>query len=260
MWPSVQAAWVPINSKWEGVTYWLYADSLGWITTGMGNKVDPLSDALAVQGWTINGAPAGASDITAAWNTVNATVTAPKGQVQPGLPAKGGFAYQSLTSLRLTPAAVSTLVSKTLASFETYLKPHFPGWAKMPADAQFCILSMAWAMGPGFASQFTQFDAAINRGDYLGAVPLAVFKGNGVQTRIAANQQMLRNAAAVVANGADPSALYYPGQVPMGSGSNLSLPTLTTTDWALIAIGAGVSAAAVAVWMQPRWLPAWARA
>jgi hypothetical protein len=48
MWPSVQAAFVPISSKLEGYLPWMYLDILGWVTTGMGNKVDPVSQALSL--------------------------------------------------------------------------------------------------------------------------------------------------------------------------------------------------------------------
>ena len=44
----------------EGCTTWLYPDSLGYVTTGIGNKVDPVGDALDLP-WFHLGSGAAAS-------------------------------------------------------------------------------------------------------------------------------------------------------------------------------------------------------
>lgn len=216
MWPSVSAAWMPFNNQLEGHLTFMYLDILGYVTTGMGNLVDPVETALGLP-WVYpaNGSPATQDEIRQAWETVDALRSDPKGRRQMSGPATHyGQAFAGYTAIRLTGDGVSRLVAMQVDVNETTLRRFFPGYDTLPADAQMCINSMAWAMGAGFPATFKAFTAAINAGDYETAVANADFRGTGVAPRIAANKVMLANAAIVSAQSLDPGTLYYPGSPP----------------------------------------------
>ncbi len=236
MYPAVAANWVKFNQPLEGVLPFLYLDILGYVTTGMGNLVDPIGAARALPWKNADGSAADAGTITAAWNTVDALRSDPKGQTQTSGPAtQYGQAFGGYTSIRLDSAGIQQAVQTTLTADETQLRTYFPQWDSMPADAQVGILSMAWAMGSGFPATFPQFTAAINAGQYATAAGLSDFRGSGVATRIAQDKKLFQNAQAVVDGGYDPSVLYWPG-APSGSPSG--------TGWSTVAKILGVVAGA----------------
>jgi hypothetical protein len=69
---------------------------------------------------------------------------------------------------------------------------------------------MSWGMGPNF--RFPKFQAFVTDGDWAGAATECRFnpdKGT-IKTRNDRNQQLFRNAAAVMADESDPDVLVWP--------------------------------------------------
>ena len=214
MYPSVQAAWVPFNNQLEGHLTFMYLDILGFVTTGMGDLVDPLPMALSLPWVNADGSAADAAAITTAWHAVDSCRSGPKGTRQTsGLATKYGGAFAGVTTIRLTENGVAQAVLRQVAANEATLRKFFPGYDTMPADAQMCVNSMAWAMGAGFPATFKAFTAAINAGDWATAKDNADFRGVGVANRIAANKIMLGNAGEAALRGVDPGELFYPSDL-----------------------------------------------
>lgn len=211
---AVRSGWLAFSSRYEGRLPFLYLDALGWVTTGEGNLADPVARAQSMPFLLADGSPASPDDIAQAWDAVDALRTAPKGQKQGGLAAKGGGAFGGVTSLRLTKDAIDAMVLAQLDADEANLRGYYPEWDSFPADAQAVALSMAWAMGSGELRVFTQFNERMNARDFAGAIAFADFRGTGVAQRIAANKAMLRNAAWVEAGGGDPERWYGPDFSP----------------------------------------------
>src|SRR5580693_1378331 len=112
--PSTFALFLAQTLPLEGRCLWMYPDSLGYVTTGIGNKIDPIGDATGLP-WIhkASGARAGFDEIVAAWQKVKAS----------GLGKLGGFAAQivALTDLRLTNDAVDALVAAKCGANEAAL-------------------------------------------------------------------------------------------------------------------------------------------
>jgi len=187
----------------------MYADVKGLITVGIGNLIDPRSAAVGLPFvHKATGAPASSEAIGAEWDALKANCAE--------LGRKGHRACEAITHLRLTEAAIDELVLAKVRANETVLRSSFPDFDSYPADAQLGLHSMAWALGPAFASGWPNFSAAVRAVDFEAAAANCRMNetGNaGLAPRNDANQIMFRNAAAVVADRSDPDVLHYPSAI-----------------------------------------------
>ena len=218
---SVVNSFVDWTTPLEGWLGWMYIDALGYVTTGMGNLIDPISAALGLPWKNADGSRSSPDQITAAWNAVDAQRSDPKGQKQTSGPAtKGGGSQGGVTSIRITKDDVHALVASKLKANETFIMTHLPSYAKAPADAQLAAHSMSWAMGPGWSQTWTAFKSAFDKGDYAAAAAQSHMQGVGIDMRNMANKLLLTNADLVTKNKKDPDTLYYiPGLPGLAGGA-----------------------------------------
>lgn len=213
---SVVDAFPGANVQFEGATKFLYTDSKGYVTTGIGNLVDngTSAPAQALEWQRPDGSIASAAEVDAAWHTVK--------NAWPGVQS---VAAAKLTSIRLTDAGVAKLVNSHLAGDASYLKKHYPSYPSFPADAQMALNFISWAWGAAFSSKWGQdgvdFDAALNqlRPDFLKAA--AIMKNSstvqheekinpGIIPRNQAVAWLFKNADAVLKGNGNPDKLYFP--------------------------------------------------
>ena len=199
MQPSVRVGFIPFITPFEGKTNFMYSDSKGFVTTGIGNKIDPVSVALAIPWKNADGSLADSNTIQTEWQLVKSS-----------FPKVQSFADEGITSLRINEQDIQNLVETRLKQDEFFLMggTNYPGYTDWPADAQLGLLDMAWNMGPGF--NFPKFKAAANAQDFATAA-IESHCSNCDSKRNAAHVLLFNNAAQVVAQGLDRSVLYYPG-------------------------------------------------
>jgi len=200
-------AWRPFNEPLEGCVNWMYLDTHNppLVTTGMGNMIDSISMALSLPWrWSGSGALAKPAAITAEWNKVKADTK---------LSQQGAKAASYVTQLRLSQTALDKLITTRLLANADTLKdnPAFARFEAWPADAQLGLLSMAWAMGPSFASGFPKFSAACKSLDFTTAAAECQMNGSPPPARRnAATKLAFTLAADVVADDGDPALLHSP--------------------------------------------------
>lgn len=206
MQPSVRSSFIAFSAQFEGACTWLYLDvhDPPLVTTGIGNLVDPMSEALGLPWRDLSGKLAPHDAIVAEWTTVKGLAT--HAHDHPSF-----WANRAL--LRLATADVNVLVLSKLGQFAAELKarPCFAGFDSWPADAQLGLLSMSWAMGPAF--HFPMFEAACQAHNFsMAAAQCHMADGNnpGLVPRNRANFRLFVNASQVEAEGMDRTALYYP--------------------------------------------------
>lgn len=200
--PSVVDAFARFTEPLEGFVLNPYQDVRGLVTVGVGCLIDPVEAALPLPWVGPDGARLPPEEVARQWHAL-ASDKSLKGRTA---------AYQAqFTTMRLTHASVSDLLDQHLAVNDAFLDRRF-GWYRVaPADAQLGVLSMAYAMGPGF--QFPKFEAACERGDWVTSARECRIDttGNpGVAARNNANALLFQNANAVARNGWDPATLYWP--------------------------------------------------
>ncbi|HEU4544328.1 MAG TPA: hypothetical protein VFR23_24570 [Jiangellaceae bacterium] len=212
MHPSVRAAWRFFSEPLEGRVPYLYADVRGLLTVGVGNLADPLELALRFP-WTMpDGELATRPEVERQWHAIKAKAKE--------LAPKHHRHAAHLTSIRLTNEDIDEVVLDKLDSNAEILARVFKGFAEYPADAQLGILSMAWAVGPGFPLKFPTFTRQALAGEWWNCATSSKIRevspegiaNPGVATRNQQNRLCFENAANVIANNADRSVLHWPSK------------------------------------------------
>ncbi|MEU5324324.1 peptidoglycan-binding domain-containing protein [Streptomyces sp. NPDC021056] len=187
------------STRLEGRVNHMYRDSLGNVTIGIGNKIDPVADALALSSL---GAPLLRNGTNKA--ATNAEITTEWTKV------KGG---STVTTLHLSEVSIDTLVTTRLDQNETTLRTIFPGLDDWPADAQLAILSMAWGVGPNGLRppKFPKLRQAIGMRTWFAAARECNMAGSLLEKRNAVNRGLFRNAAiSEEPPASDPNVLFLP--------------------------------------------------
>jgi GH24 family phage-related lysozyme (muramidase) len=208
---SVVAKWREFNTPIEGLVRFMYQDIKGLITIGMGNLIDPVGLALSLPFRKRGGGPfVGQAEIRAEWDLIKS---------KPELAQKGYTACDPLCTLELDNDAIDQLIARRLWQNVAFLKHHkaFATFDDWPADAQMGLLSMAWAMGPGFGPHWPKFSGACEKLDFAAAADncrVSEVGNPGVVKRNDADERLFRNADAVLAGEAggfySRDTLYYP--------------------------------------------------
>ena len=173
---SVRDYWITFNDPLEGRVNFMYLDTKGFVSTGIGNKIDetraemsPPSDgeraaSLAEAGefqWLDEGGNVASADqIAADWDAVKARLD---------LAPQGHNAFRPLVHLHLDDGEIDRMVLAKLDQMESFLvgRAEFADFGSWPANAQLATLSMCWGMGPAF--RFPKFQAFVANRDWSGA-------------------------------------------------------------------------------------------
>ena len=212
MYPSVRQRFIAFNQQFEGRMPVMYLDTHKppLVTTGVGNLIDPVAEALQLPfEWkhVIPRRLATPQEIEEEWNHVKSLTN---------LSQSPASIWGTVTRLFLNDAAMDNLIYQRLDANEAILKKRWAAqsnYATWPADAQLGLHSMAWAMGPGF--NFPQFAQCCANGDFAGAAAqchMADTNNPGLVPRNRANYRLFMNAAQVMtrAGTLSPAMLYYP--------------------------------------------------
>lgn len=158
--PVARADFVPfLLTCGEGRTNWLYLDSKGNVTVGVGNMLPRVEDALALEWTRRDGSLATPDDVRAAWRAVTAL---------PSWAGRGGGTFAQLTTIRATDDSIARLIQRDVDTFEPVLRRYFDHYDDAPSPAQEGLMRMAWALGPAFAHDgaWPKFRAAWNAGQW----------------------------------------------------------------------------------------------
>lgn len=189
MWPVVWEHFPNFIVEFEGRVPWLYLDEVGFVTTGVGNLMEPYARAFSLAWYHAQtGAPATKAEVMRACQLV---------KLRQDLAGIGGKKpeFEHLTELRLKDDTIDTLVREHWLSDAGILVQRFPFLVDMPADIQLCFSSMAWAMGPGF--EYPVFAKHCINHEFRKAALECHIK-NARTKRNVANMQLCVNAALVL--------------------------------------------------------------
>ncbi len=226
----------------EGRVPKMYCDVFGYITTGVGNLINTLPEALALPWLLADGSPASEADITADFNHCRASASQ--------FAKLKWMRYADQLRCHISEDAIDDLVKRTLARNEAHYRKRWPKYDAFPADAQLAINSMGWAVGAGFYLKFPNLAKCIDAEDWAGCVASCKIRDGldtpqksddnlGIVPRNARNKVLFANAQVVKERGLDPNVLHWPNSAK----ADTPLPTVPPT--AAIDAVADLKAAAV---------------
>jgi len=251
MYQSVRDVFTDFTAQYEGAVPWMYLDFVGLVTVGVGNMIDPIGSALAVKDQFVDesGNPPADPDqaLTDDWNAVHAFADQQRNADQ-NHKLLAAFFQPPRTSLHMTDPYA--LVLSHADGDEQTLRNRFQDWDdpnSWPADAQIAVLSMSYAMGPGF--NFPNFVAACQAHDWktaAGESHMSEAGNPGVAPRNVADRVLLLNAQFMADNNLGFDTLQYSvaglGRITLvpihnGSTDQPGAPLVSWVQNRLIALG-----------------------
>lgn len=233
--PAVAAAWPGFIARWEGRTDHMYLDTRGYVTFGVGRKIDD-AGVISAYGLTrpwrdADGDLVLEAVIAQEWRTIKARTD---------LQSRGGYAYASIAALSLDGRDIDEALADTTGQFWATLVRSLPGLPEWPADAQLGLANMAYHLGPNFlGSSWPSFTAAARTADFAGCA--AHCQTSARTPRDRANAQLFTNAAAAAFAGPaiSPEELWglegTPTLAGVGPGPLLALTSLSAAALAAAA-------------------------
>jgi GH24 family phage-related lysozyme (muramidase) len=165
-----EASFVPDLIRWEGAIAWMYRDTLGYVTVGIGNLIHDADMAYSLPfKFTADGEPAAPGNIQRAFLRV---IAMPK-----AMPASA-YRQPDGERVELDDDGISDLaISRLRREFLPGLARLCPGFYAFPAPAQKALVDMAWNVGLHGLEQFGHLLAAVDKRDWSGAAASCHRKG-----------------------------------------------------------------------------------
>ena len=166
--------------EFEGVVPWMYLDTVGKVTVGVGLML--VSEVAAHALPFLSGERAATvEEIGRDFLRVSAMK---KGQL-------ASF-YTASNGLRLPADVIDERLRGALIGFEGYLRSHMAGYDSFPDAAKLALLDMSYNLGPGrFFSEYGRLVQAVERGDWKGAAAASARRGPSAARNRWTRQQFL---------------------------------------------------------------------
>lgn len=154
--PEYLLDYVPILKQWEGNVLWMYLDTEGNVTTGVGFMIPTMVEACYYDFYTPVGTLATPSQIAGDWMRVK--------RLESGrLPDY----YVSAEGLTLKQADIDTRLLVILSETDSNLTRDFVGFESWPNNAKMAAVDMDYNLGDAkLRGTYPRFDAAADRQDF----------------------------------------------------------------------------------------------
>jgi GH24 family phage-related lysozyme (muramidase) len=166
--------------EFEGCVPWMYRDTVGKVTVGVGLM---LPDAAAAQAlpFVVDTRAATLEEIAAEYARVDAMAM-----------GRASSFYKIPGSLELTQQTIDAKLSSVLAGFEADLKTEFPHYDALPDGVKMALLDMIYNLGPaGLFKGFPHLVAAVQTGAWAQAAEHCIRRGPGAARNNWTRQQFL---------------------------------------------------------------------
>jgi GH24 family phage-related lysozyme (muramidase) len=156
-------------NQWEDFIRWMYLDTEGYVTVGIGTRLASANDAKKIP-FTVKttGNAATPQEIEAAYNAVNADSASQKAR------AKGkkheAASYENTTTLRIEQSDAEKLRDRHIMADYQSLKTLYPQFDTFPDGAKLALFDMVYNLGASkLRSKFPNMNTAINSRNWLQA-------------------------------------------------------------------------------------------
>ena len=173
--------------EFEGCVSWMYRDTVGRITVGVGLML-PNAKAAELFPFLAGSRAATPQEIAAEFARVDAL---PLGRA-------AGF-YRSSSSLVLAQQTIDAKLSTMLEGFETDLRAKLPHYDSLPNNVKMALLDMIYNLGPeGLFKGFPHLLAAIEAGAWAQAAERCLRRGPSAARNTWTRQQFLDAVAGTI--------------------------------------------------------------
>jgi GH24 family phage-related lysozyme (muramidase) len=165
----------------EGCVPWMYRDTVGKVTVGVGMMLPDAAAACALPFQTEEGAAATAQQIAAEFARVEALTM-----------GKLPSFYRAAGALELPEAVIDDKLSSVLEGFEATLRTHLAGYDALPGGVKMALLDMAYNLGPeGLLKGYPKMIHAVETGAWAEAAAQCARGGINAARNEWTRQQML---------------------------------------------------------------------
>jgi GH24 family phage-related lysozyme (muramidase) len=174
--------------EFEGSVPWMYRDTVGKVTVGVGLM---LPDAHAAQAlpFLLNNRPATPQEIAAEYSRVDAMTM-----------GKAAAFYKIPASLELTQQTIDAKLLSVLKGFEADLRAEFSSYDTFPDAIKLALLDMIYNLGAtGLFHGFPHLVAAVRAGNWAQAAEHCTRRGPAPARNIWTKQQFLSVIGAIKA-------------------------------------------------------------
>jgi GH24 family phage-related lysozyme (muramidase) len=166
--------------EFEGCVPWMYRDTVGKVTVGVGLMLPDAKAAQALQ-FFVGTRTATPEEIAADYARVDAMTL-----------GRASSFYKTPTSLELTQQTIDAKLSSILQGFETDLRTEFPHYDTLPDGIKMALLDMIYNLGPGgLFKGFPHLIAAIQTGAWAQAAEHCMRRGPDAARNNWTRQQFL---------------------------------------------------------------------
>jgi GH24 family phage-related lysozyme (muramidase) len=166
--------------EFEGCVPWMYRDTVGKVTVGVGLMLPDAKAAQALPFLNIT-QPATPAEIATEYARVDAL---PQGRT-------ASF-YKTPHSLQLAPQTIDAKLTSVLQGFETDLRTEFPHYDTLPDAIKMALLDMIYNLGPaGLFKGFPHLVAAVQTGNWTQAAAHCNRRGPGEARNAWTREQFL---------------------------------------------------------------------
>lgn len=166
--------------EFEGYIPWMYRDTVGKVTVGVGLMLPNAAAAEALP-FALNGHPATPTEIAAEFARVDAMTL-----------GRAAAFYKTPTSLELSQATIDAKLTAVLEGFEADLRKQLLHYDALPDDVKMALLDMIYNLGPaGLFRGFPHLIAAVEAGSWTQAAAHCIRRGPSAARNAWTREQFL---------------------------------------------------------------------
>jgi GH24 family phage-related lysozyme (muramidase) len=142
--------------RWEGSKPFMYVDTRGYVTTGIGNKLSNVQEATSLP-WLhkATGLPATPPEIRIAFGQAQAKYAEFRREHPDLKKSAGADYYKDVSDLVLPAATTRDLAASRVEGFVKSLRSIFPRFDSFPTPAQRALVDMIYTLGAkGLTTKF----------------------------------------------------------------------------------------------------------
>jgi GH24 family phage-related lysozyme (muramidase) len=174
--------------SFEGCVPWMYRDTVGKVTVGVGLMLPDAAAACALPFQTEEGGAATAQQIEAEFARVEAMAM-----------GKLPSFYRAAGSLELPEATIDEKLSAVLTGFEATLRAKLSGYDALPDGVKMALLDMAYNLGPaGLLEGYPRMVHAVETGAWAQAAAECARGGINAARNAWTREQMLSGVVGAI--------------------------------------------------------------